>query len=115
MRRWWRLRRTVGDVRARSIVWLAIACGVARFVRVVRLSVQMMLHHAVDDPFVQYGGCCRSRQCCCAICTDCDVCVSTDTYFTSWAEHVPPSPWVSSTYQSVLIGTHSRMPACQPR
>jgi hypothetical protein len=61
---------------------------IARAAQGCMAHVQMMLHHAVDDPFVQYGGCCRSRQCCCAICSDCSVCVSTDSYFSSWAENV---------------------------
>jgi len=57
-------------------------------------SVQVMLHHAVDNELVRYGGCCNSESCCCNIGADRDKCVSTDSSFASWAEKVRAQPHV---------------------
>ena len=48
----------------------------------------LMAHHALDDPYVRYSGCCKSSLCCCNICRNCTECAPTTTGFDRWAQYL---------------------------
>ena len=65
----------------------------------------LMAHHALDDPYVRYSGCCKSSLCCCNICRNCTECVPTTTGFDRWAQYVNgcdrDTPYVVTLYTTV--------------
>ena len=50
------------------------------------LFTGLFQHHSLNDPIVQYEGCCKDGSCCCGIYTD--QCVSAESSFREWGKRI---------------------------